>query len=366
MELSAFPWMDRESSSRETIPLKNVFLHTTKACNLKCSYCYFSAHKPLPDEMTTEEFTTLWPTLVRIRPEKVIFTGGEPLLRADILDLLRGLRDADPEHRILRCLNSNGHLVTPQFSRAVVDLADEVRVSLDAFSERNDSLRGPGNFEAAVQALNYYRDAGFEPKVLVTVTAESLPDLEEFLCFLVERKITRININLFRPIGRGRGHWEWQPNPAKIREATLRAWERCYPGQPLTLPAIPAKGIPQHHCGVGSFINIMPNGDVFPCHVLTDREFCSGNVREQSLLEICQKNGLLGRLANLDFAELADQDERVAELIQSHACLGYIYAQTKSRAVWRNTLPLSPSAQVKETSSFQYRGKMMGSSESSE
>jgi radical SAM protein with 4Fe4S-binding SPASM domain len=40
----------------------------------------------------------------------------------------------------------------------------------------------------------------------------------------------------------------------------------------------------------------MPNGDVFPCHVLTEREFRGGNVREQSLVEICRRNGLLGQL----------------------------------------------------------------------
>src|SRR5438105_14168236 len=113
MEISAFPWLETETALTETVPLRNVFLHVTKACNLRCSYCYFSARKPLPDEMTTDEFLRMWPEMVTVRPQKVIFAGGEPLLRADILDLLRGLRDADPEHHVLRCLNTNGHLVTP-------------------------------------------------------------------------------------------------------------------------------------------------------------------------------------------------------------------------------------------------------------
>src|SRR5689334_16030831 len=112
MDASALSWSECEASPADTVPFRNVFLHVTKACNLHCTYCYFSAKKPLPDEMTTEDFARLWPEMVKVRPQKVIFTGGEPLLRPDILDLLRGLRDADPEHRILRCLNSNGHLVT--------------------------------------------------------------------------------------------------------------------------------------------------------------------------------------------------------------------------------------------------------------
>jgi radical SAM protein with 4Fe4S-binding SPASM domain len=336
MEIPAFPWLEVKPIPPETVSLKNVFLHVTKACNLYCSYCYFSASKPLPGEMTTQEFVHLWPELVAVRPQKVILTGGEPLLRPDILDLLNGLREADPEHHILRCLNSNGHLVTPELARQLVGLADEVRVSLDALQVRNDALRGQGSFEAAVQALETYYAVGFEPKVLVTVTTYSLPDLEELLCFLIEKKLTRINLNGFRPIGRGRGHLELGVNPNEVRQAVLRAWVRCYPDRP---PPPEAPG-PEScsNCGAGSFLNIMPNGDVFPCHVLTQQEFRCGNAREQSLLEICRRSGLLGQLQALDFHELACQDERLTPLARP-SCMGEIYAKTKSLSVWRSNLP---------------------------
>jgi MoaA/NifB/PqqE/SkfB family radical SAM enzyme len=338
METTVFPWLDPDNPAfGDTVRLRNVFLHVTKACNLYCKYCYFSANKPLPDEMTVTEFARLWPELVAVRPQKVVFTGGESLLRPDILDLLRGLRDADPEHHILRCLNSNGHLVTPELARALVGLADEVRVSLDAMSERNDALRGEGNFEAAVRALETYYAVGFEPKVLVTVTAHSLSDLEELLCFLIEKKITRINLNAFRPIGRGYGHWEWTVNPTEVRAAVRRARARCYPDQPM--PPDSPEPASCSNCGVGSFLNIMPNGDVFPCHVLTDRVFRCGNVREQSLLEICRRTGLLGELQGLDFYQLARQDERLAPLTRP-GCMGEVYAKTKSLPAWKNSLPL--------------------------
>src|SRR4029453_18700825 len=105
-----------------TVPLRGVFLHVTKACNLHCAYCYFSARKPMPDEMTAAEYRSLWPDLVALRPEKIIFTGGEPLLRDDLLELLDDLRAADPGHAVTRCLNSNGHLVTPELARRLVGL----------------------------------------------------------------------------------------------------------------------------------------------------------------------------------------------------------------------------------------------------
>jgi MoaA/NifB/PqqE/SkfB family radical SAM enzyme len=344
MEFPAFPWQDEVTTPTETISLHNVFLHVTKACNLLCSYCYFAAHNPLPGEMRADEYRALWPALVALQPQKIIFTGGEPLLRSDILEMLRDLRTVDSEHRVLRCLNTNGHLVTPELARTMVGLVDEVRVSLDGMAARNDVQRGEGNFEAAVRALDSCYAVGFEPKVLITVTSQSLPDLEDLLCFLVKRKFTRINLNSFRPIGRGRGYQEWQVNKQAVRDAVLRAWECCFPGQ--SLPEPPEDAV-QHNCGVGHFLNILPNGDVFPCHVLTDRAFRCGNVREQSLLEICQQGGLLGKLAALDFVELASQDERVAALTQPHTCMGYVYAQTRSLPIWSNVLPLSSVTRAK-------------------
>jgi MoaA/NifB/PqqE/SkfB family radical SAM enzyme len=295
--------------------------------------------------MSAAEFARLWPEMVALRPQKVVFTGGEPLLRPDILDLLAGLRAADPEHHVLRCLNTNGHLVTPGVARQPVGLADEVRVSLDALPKRNDALRGEGNFEAAMRALEYYYAVGFELKVLVTITAMSLPDLEDLLCLLIEKKITRINLNGFRPIGRGTGHWEWAAQPEEVRAAVRRAWERCYPDR--TMPPEPPLPETQPNCGVGSFLNIMPNGDVFPCHVLTEREFRCGNVREQSLLEICRRHGLLGQLQALDFQALAQQDERVAELTRPGTCLGNVYARTKALPVWGRSLPVLPAPRGK-------------------
>ena len=316
------------------VRLQNVFLHVTKACNLNCAYCYFSARKPLPSEMTTAELNSLWPDLTTLRPVKVVFTGGEPLLRDDILELLRGLRDADPDHHVLCCMNSNGHLVTPELARALVGLVDEVRISVDAMASRNDGLRGAGNFNAAIRALEVYYAVGFEPKVLVTVTRESLSDLEELLCFLIERKFVYVNVNRFTPIGRGKGHTEWQVSQAEVDTVIDRAMARF---RPRALPR-PEPSEFQHHCGAGQFLNIMPDGNVFPCHVLTQREFNCGNVRQESLLTICRRRGLLGALADLDFRDLVRSDNELTDLTRPGACMGEVYANTRSSRAWQEHL----------------------------
>ncbi len=322
----------------ETIPLKTIFLHVTKACNLSCCYCYFSANKVLPNEMTRAEFGRLWGDIVTLRPQKVVFTGGEPLLRKDTLQLIRDMRDADPHHYVFRCLNTNGHSVTQELAEEIVGLADEVRVSLDALPERNDMLRGKGNFDAAVKALEYLHAAGFEPKVLVTVTSVSLPDLAELLLFLIQKGITRVNINLFRSIGRGRGHREWIVQPGEVYVAMQKAQKRCSQDRSVSLQFPDPLRYP--NCGVGAFLSILPTGDAFPCHMLMTPEFRCGNVGQQSLTEICHQDSLLGRLRGLGFHQLVRQDKRLAPLTGSDTCLGSVFARTRSLPVWRKTLAL--------------------------
>jgi MoaA/NifB/PqqE/SkfB family radical SAM enzyme len=282
----------------ETVALRTVFLHVTRACNLRCAYCYCSAGTTAPDELREEEFTALWPQLVALGPEKVVFTGGEPLVRRDLLDLLAGLRTADPTHSVRRCLNTNGHLVTPQLADALVGLTDEVRVSIDGLAATNDAVRGGGNFAAALGALESLHARGFEPKALITVTSRTLPDLEALLCLLHDRGITQVNVNAFRPIGRGRTHADWVADPAAVHSALERAWARCHPdwGPFPTARESAATG----SCGVGRFLNVTPDGDVYPCHVLTEPQFRLGNVREVALTALCRRDGPLGRLQAFD------------------------------------------------------------------
>jgi radical SAM protein with 4Fe4S-binding SPASM domain len=280
--------------------VSNIFLHVTNACNLRCTYCYASAGLPVRNELTTAEILRLWLDIVAIRPRKVVFTGGEPLLRADILTLLEGLRDADPEHEIRRCLNTNGWLITEPVALQLVGLVDEVRVSIDALAGRNDALRGAGSFEAAVSALDACRLVGFEPRAMVTITPTSLPDLQELICFLVSRKITRISFNLVRPIGRAGRSEGWGVDLRAAQAAVRQALEKCLPGQPMPLQTPP--GAIQVDCGLGHFVNIMANGDVYPCYVLTHPRFFVGNVRGESCTAITRRIQAIGESVSSGFA----------------------------------------------------------------
>lgn len=321
-------------------PIHNVFVHVTKACNLRCSYCYISADKADTDELTTDEFIKLWPDVFSLRPEKVVITGGEPLLRSDIIDLLSELKNIDHQHTIIRCLNTNGHLVTKTLAERLVGLVDEIRISLDALEERNDFLRGKGNFNAAIKALETFYSVGFEPKVMVTLTSHSLPDLEELINLLLKKKITRINVNIFRPLGRGKFNQDLICDFENAQSAFSNALTHCcqYADYRKENHASKPGAVGGKNCGLGQHVNIMPNGDVYACHALVEPELKCGNIRKQRLTDICSVNSLFGRLAKMDVWKHLHTMDCSAELSINNLCVGSIYEVTRGQKIWEDEL----------------------------
>ena len=105
------------------------------SCSLQWS---FSASKALPDELTTREFSRLWPQVVTLRPAKVIFTGGEPLLRPDVFEAAQLFR----RRTITLHLLSSG-LLLERLAEGVAEHFSRVCISLDAADEsRYERIRG--------------------------------------------------------------------------------------------------------------------------------------------------------------------------------------------------------------------------------
>lgn len=309
----------------------SVFVHLTKACNLRCRYCYFSAARPMPNELTREEYARFWADLVTLKPDKVVLTGGEPLLRPDFWEILGDLADCDSSWNIRRCLNTNGYPIDEQVGLRLIPLVNEVRVSIDGPAEVNDRLRGPGSADRALSALKILLSLGFEPKVLITVTAENQIFLPDFVAFLRELGIVRFGFNPVRQLGRalqlvqlapdlnsplGLQH----PETTSDREETRPRSEEC------------------SHCGVGTMLNVVADGKVYPCHELERSEFLLGDLRTTSVSRIWEENVLLRELREVDF-EAVGSSRELSRLAAPGSCLGQVYAKTIHSGKWREALP---------------------------
>jgi len=137
-------------SAKERRPV--VAWNVTRRCNLKCIHCYTDSDESAsPDELTTDEGKTLLDDLATFQIPALLFSGGEPLMRKDIFELIAYARKLG----IRSTLSTNGTLITPEIAQRVKDVGvSYVGISLDGIGEVNDCFRGKkGAFELAMRGF---------------------------------------------------------------------------------------------------------------------------------------------------------------------------------------------------------------------
>ncbi len=276
-------------------------------------------------EMSLAELRRLVVDVAGLKARKLVFTGGEPMLRADLFEAAAAFRQTDAGHHTRLCLITNGLLIDGQTAAKITESFDEVRISIDGPEEVNDRLRGCGSFGAALLAMRSLRDAGLAAGVSVTVTALNLPHLVGFLSFLLdEERVTDFHLAPFRYFGRGAGHPELLASWREAQEAVATFWRPRF-GDPSNLVFSDDHSLVEcGTCGVGTYINVHPDGTVYPCRVLSIPRFCLGNVNRDALPSIIENSQILRWLRELDFLEPAAADGHLAHLLEEAMCVGEI------------------------------------------
>jgi pseudo-rSAM protein/SPASM domain protein len=198
-----------------------VVWNVTKQCNLYCDHCYAAADTgTAPGELTTAEGTRLLDDLAEFGVPVVLFSGGEPLVREDLLDLVahaadRGLRPV---------LSTNGTLLTPERAAALRDAGLQYAgVSVDGMPARNDAFRGrEGAFDAAVRGIETCLDAGLKTGLRYTVTEHNADDLEPVIDLLVDLGVDRFCVYHLDYGGRGGGIRDVDLSPDRRRDLVRR------------------------------------------------------------------------------------------------------------------------------------------------
>lgn len=190
----------RSSTDRRPVVVWNV----TRACNLACTHCYASAKRtPAADELTGDEARAFLDDLAGYGVPAVLISGGEPLSRPDLLDLMgygveRGLRFT---------LSTNGTLIDGITARRLKTAGlIYAGVSIDGPEHLHDTQRREqGAFRASVEGLRNLGEAGVRRGVRFTVTPGNHEGIDEVLDLVVRESIERFCLYHLVPSGRG-GH----------------------------------------------------------------------------------------------------------------------------------------------------------------
>ena len=199
-----------------------VVWNATKRCNLSCAHCYAEADTGrAPGELSTAEAKGMLDELADYGVPVVLFSGGEPLVREDLPELVGHADDVG----LRPVLSTNGTLLT---SGRVRELRDAglayAGVSVDGSRETNDAFRGrEGAFDAAVAGIEACLDAGLKTGLRYTVTRDTVDDIPEVVDLLTDVGVDRFCF--YHLSYGGRGVPEVDLTPARRREAVAELVE---------------------------------------------------------------------------------------------------------------------------------------------
>jgi radical SAM protein with 4Fe4S-binding SPASM domain len=281
-----------------------IALNLTKRCNLKCAHCYLDATTRASggrDELSTEECVRLIDQIAEVNKGcLLVITGGEPLVRPDILHITCHAVAAG----FMVVLGTNGMLIDDQMARVLVGIGVMgVGISIDSLDRaKHDSFRGvPGAWNAAVAGIEACKRNGLQFQIHFSVQPMNYRELPAAIDWAYQ--IGARVFNVFFMVCTGRGEELTDITPAQYEEALsylvncqdnykgMLVRARCaphfkrlaYEKDPAS-PITKATGYMGGGCLAGTnYARVTPNGEVTPCPYMP---LSAGNVRQQSFVDL--------------------------------------------------------------------------------
>ena len=193
---------DAPLSADERRPV--VVWNVTRTCNLACIHCYSdSASRSYAGELTNAQGRALLEDLASYGVPAVLFSGGEPLARPDLLELAAYARTLG----LRVTLSTNGTLIDSRKAQLLRDIGfSYVGISLDGIGHINDAFRGkPRAFSRAVRGIRNCKAVGQKVGLRLTLTPHNVRGLDDIFEFIESEGVERACFYHLVPAGRGRG-----------------------------------------------------------------------------------------------------------------------------------------------------------------
>lgn len=189
--------------SYPVLPPEHVYFSLTNRCNLRCKMCDIPRTAArIEDELPTSKVKDIVLQIKNMGIEHLILSGGEPLLRNDILEVAEsavscGIRMVD--------IISNGMLFDDDIIEPLIKLPlNHITISLDGLEDTNDQIRGKGVFrksEDCINKLSYYKSKynSFLPTVGINFTIMN-KNIDDILPMIEFARTKGCNIIVFQPV----------------------------------------------------------------------------------------------------------------------------------------------------------------------
>ena len=287
-----------------------VSWNVTNACNMYCDHCYREAGCKAEEELSTAEAKTLLEQIARANFKIMIFSGGEPLMRPDIVELVAyakklGLRPV---------FGTNGTLITLEMAQKLKEAgAMGMGISLDsmAAAKHNEFRKFPNAWEGAVQGMRNCRAVGLPFQIHTTVMDWNSHEIEAITDFAVAEGAVAHHFFFLVPTGRAKTieaeslrAEEYEDTLTRImkkqQEVDIELKPTCAPQFLRIADQMGIKTRFRRGCLAGTaYCIISPRGKVQPCAYLNME---LGDVRKTPFDEIWKNSEVLNKLRTLEYS----------------------------------------------------------------
>ena len=248
--------------------LRELDFHVTNRCNLTCIHCCYDSGQRQMEELTTDEVFNTLIDAKKVSAEHFHITGGEPLLRKDLFDIISFAVSLGYCVELL----SNGILINKDKIEKLASIGlDSIGISLDGDYKAMKTIRGitQTQYSSIVQTISNCLSSGLKTKVNSVVFPENISGLEQTVKFVDKLGVNEHRIYYFSPIGRGQDREIVPP----------LEWYKFVKNKLIGVPHSDRLFVEfafddkrNFYCRAseqGDYAQIMCDGKVFPCAVMT-------------------------------------------------------------------------------------------------
>ena len=201
-----------------------VVWNCTRTCNLKCEHCYAQSDGHRYDQLSTEEAKVMIDDLAAFGAPVLLFSGGEPTMRPDLLELMHYAKSKGM--RVV--ISTNGTLITPELAKQFAEVGlSYVGVSFDGDPETHDKFRGvEGSLDRALQGLKNAQAEGIKVGLRFTINKHNWREINDIFDLMQREGINRACFYHLVYSGRGSEMIDEDLNHEETRQAVRLIMDR--------------------------------------------------------------------------------------------------------------------------------------------